>query len=311
MNLEVRVAMSATPSFVNRTRLLAASVREFYPDALVRAFVGARAERPAEKLMLELDGDDIQVEWVGGQRFDAWRGTRNEYVGTMAARYEPMFEADYVLMLDADVICLKPFDELLNAKALSGVQAHIPPFSNDVWKRLLVESGLPPRWNQHPFTGWQAMFTDPAMRFGPPYANTGVLFGPATLFERLWPAYDAALTRLRSQMDTYFFEQIALTLAAAEAGVPLNIVPLRYNFPNQAEFDRLHPEELADCRFLHYLRTDTVDREWDFESRAAMARLVARPGLTGSNLLLQRRVGELLGRVWPADGYTAEDAPYA
>ena len=64
-----------------------------------------------------------------------------------------------------------------------------------------------------------------------------VLFAPAALLENLYEPYMEALRFVRTCMDSYFFEQIALTLAVARHDIPVEILPLRYNYPNQAAFD--------------------------------------------------------------------------
>jgi hypothetical protein len=95
--------------------------------------------------------------------------------------------------------------------------------------------------------------------------------------------------------DTYWFDQLALALAVAKSGVPACTLPLRFNFPNQAAFDEAHPVELADVRFLHYLRTDTVHRDRDFEDLEATGRLIGRTDLSGSSEALRAGVASLSG----------------
>jgi hypothetical protein len=134
----------------------------------------------------------------------------------------------------------------------------------------------------------------PGRRYSPPYFNTGVLFAPAKLLEKLYEPYMDALHFVRKCMDSYFFEQIALTLAVAKHGIPVEVLAVRYNYPNQAAFDALYPQELSDVRLLHFLRTDIVQRERDFETLESMQRLAGRRDLSGSNEALRARVAELL-----------------
>ena len=153
----------------------------------------------------------------------------------------------------------------------------------------------------------------PAGQLGPWYANSGMVFGPRYLFERLCEPYHQAITLMRRLMaDTYWFDQLALALAVAKSGVPARTLPLRFNFPNQAAFDEALPAELADMRFLHYLRTETVHRDHEFEDAEAMRRLIARTDLFGSNEALRLRVAGLVGALsTPRPLECAEDAPYA
>lgn len=287
MRLEVRIPGSPLPHYYNRVRIIARSVREFYPDAVVRFYVGSE-----EELLLP-SSPGVECLPVPRGAFLQWKGTAHPYIATMMQRFKPPFTGTHVLMLDADVIMTGRIDELFAVPALSAVMAHVPPFDPARWRQLYFMAGLAFPSFEHELSGWGTMFNDPAVRYSPPYFNTGVVFAPAWILETLYESYMAELMRIKSVMDSYFFEQIALTLALEKARLPVNVLPLRYNFPNQPEFDRAHPEELADVRLLHFLRTDTVSREADFESPESIARLVGRVDLSGSNEVFRRRVGGL------------------
>lgn len=292
MMLEVRCPISPGPSWWNKVRLLQASIRELHPSALVVASVGSSeswwAAVPA----------DIKVRRVPSDEFDAWKDTRWPYVGTMMDRYKPPFEGDYVLMCDADVVCTGNFSDLFKRDAISGVMAHVPPLSSMDWAHVMKRFGIYNFSLDKEYSGWGTMVTDHASRFGPTYFNSGMVFGPRALFERLYQPYFEAIEFLRTQLrDVYFIDQIALALGLAKSGVPTNVLPLRYNFPNQAEFDRLHPDELKQVRFLHYMRTNIIDRDRDLESIDAMEKLIDRTDLTGSNEIFRQRLESLMPRI--------------
>ena len=291
VGLEIRIPISPTPSYVNRVRLIAASVREFYPDAEVTV----SCYPPID----ELPGMPLNLlpstwRFSTPAEFDLWRGTQNEYVATITDRWKPPFHASHVLMLDGDVLCCDRFDELFELNALCGIQAHVPPFSNLDWEGLYKHFHTERRTSLYAYSGYNVMYHGTADKAGPPYMNTGVVFGPAFLFERIYETYMDVLHGLRRIMNSYFFEQIALTIAASKADVPLHILPMRYNFPNQHEFDLAYPDELAAAKFLHFLRTDVVNREADFVDEGAIHALAERTDLTGSNEVLRRRLEALL-----------------
>jgi len=313
MTIECRVALSPTPAFINRTLLLAASVREFYPDAIVRAYVGDTEGTTIEVIHAAwntLIRADVLTYVTPRDECDEWKWTRSPFLAAMNDRFRrPKVEADHVLIMDADVICTGRFDEALES-CVAGVMTHVPPMPRigmlQLWRMF---AGDDPQ-DEYLHSGAGIMCDADAR--SPWYANSGIVFLPRKRFEDMIDPYHGAIGWLRSTLtDTYWFDQLALGLAAAYAKAPVQALPLRYNFPNQDAFDQAYPVDLADCRFLHYLRTDTVDRDADFESVAAIQRFIARPGLVGSNALLQRRVGQLLNKVWPAEAYAAEDAPHA
>jgi hypothetical protein len=281
--IELRLPISPTPAFLNRVRLIAASVRQWEPDAT-----------PVISCYPSPDDPLVSVGWScpTDAEFASWSGTRSPYMSTIADTWRGPFTGDHILHLDADVFPVAPFPGLLNINALCGVQAHHSPYGVEGWRQLFGLYGLPPPLLTTEYSGWNVMFTDRTQRYGPRgYFNSGFVFGPRALFERLAPAYAEAVVFLRATLsDTYWIDQVAFTLAVHQAGIPTHQLSLRWNFPNRPSFDAAHPAELADVRFLHAMQTDIVDRDGDFESADAMAALVARTDLTGSNERLRRHV---------------------
>jgi hypothetical protein len=307
--LEVRIPISPLEHYFNRIQLIACSIRSLggrYADVRVRVTVGADQE--PEDLYARLPWSRAAgVDWVWVDRadFNHWKSTQHEYIATMMERFRPPFSTRQVLMLDADVLVMREFDELSNLldsqSGIAGVMAHVSPFragaENEhlrLWRLLFETIGLdtPPFMHEH--SGWGIMEHSPERRFSPPYFNTGVVLASASILESLYAPYMRALNSVRGVMDSYFFEQIALTLALLETGIPAHVLPLRYNYPNQPEFDLMHSGELESVRFLHFLRTQIVQREADFASLETMEQMATRTDLGGSNELLRRRVAELL-----------------
>ena len=320
--LEVRVPISPRPHYFNRIRLIAASIRALggrYRDVKTRVTVGEDVE-PYDLRKQHPWSDALGVEWVWVPRgdFAQWRGTQHEYIATMMERFRPPFSAEHVLMLDADVIAVRPFDELIEslerAPGLAAVMAHVSPFKHEAlghgeaWRTLFAKAGLPAPKFEFQHSGWGIKETNPERRFAPPYFNTGVVLASSAALTQLYSPYMEALDLVRRCMDTYYFEQIALTLAIFTAGVPAQVIPLRYNFPNQSDFDVAHPGELAAMRFLHFLRSYVVDRERDFESIEAIERLISRSDLTGSNEALRARVEQLAPMAFPEIASTGSGA---
>jgi len=286
MLLECRIPISPKPAWLNRVRLIAASLREWYPDTLLT--VSSYPRVPDDE---ELFHDRTVWRSPKPVEFDVWAGTRSEYLATMMDRYRPPFYGDFVLMLDADVIPIRPFPEFFAEKGLCGVQAHVSPCSKPDWCLLFQRFGLAAPDMRHVYTGHGIMTMHEQ---GPLYYNSGVVFGRRELFEQLAGEYANAIDFLRLNVaDSYWFDQQGLALAIAAANLPARTFPLRFNFPNRPAFDRAHPEELADMRFCHAMQTDVVDRDADFESEEALDRLCARTDLDGSNEVLRRRVVEL------------------
>ena len=297
-SLEVRIPISPRSDYFNRVWLIARSIREFYPGAIVRVTIGSDSPESCAQDIPSWS-EELGVQWVhvAPNEFEEWRGTAHPYIATMMERFRPPFLGEYVLMLDADIMPIRPFDELFRPDdSMLSMMAHASPFRRhvDEWRDLYEVYGLPEPRFECEHSGWGAMFQDPSRRFSPPYFNTGVVFGRSDMYENLYEPYMAALRFVRSRMDSYFFEQIALTLALEKIGLPFDLLPLRYNFPNQSAFDEAHRGELQNVSLLHFLRTQIVDREKNFETIADIRRLTERTDLLGSNEILRRRIEQLL-----------------
>jgi hypothetical protein len=276
---------------------IARSIRDFYPNTRFRVSIGAEC-RPFDAASRYTWSKKLDIEWhwVDSVDFKRWSGTAHPYIATMMDRFKPPFETDYVLMLDADVIAIAPFDELFEHIGIAGVMAHGSPFQGDhvnTWRRLFRAYGLAEPTFEYEHSGWQSMFVDEAQRLSPFYLNTGVVFGPRKTYEELYDPYMSALDFVRSMLDSYFFEQIGLTLAVQRTAIPVTLLPLRFNFPNQPEFDKRHPGELQDVRLLHFLRTDIINRETDFADYVSVKSLTERGDLSGSNEILRSRIHAL------------------
>ncbi len=282
--IECRIPISPTPAFFNRVRLIAASLRQWYPDTVVMvSCYPPRGSLPFDGCHFTNGPHDID--------FDRWAGTRSPYLATVMDTWKPPFHGDYILHLDADVIPIRPFPEWFDERGLCGVQAHVPSLSNAEWRGLFRLYGVIQPRLDHEYTGGGIMCQP---RRGPLYYNSGVVFGRRELFELIAePTWEAISFLASTFPDSYWFDQQALALGIAASGVPAKTFPLRYNFPNRPAFDRAHPEELADVRFLHAMQTNIVDRDRDFESEEALASMCARTDLEGSNEVLRLRVSEI------------------
>lgn len=315
--IDILVPISPRPSWWIRAELLAASFRRYYQNARVHLSIGADWSNPTEVAHLNAGLARWKANplnaWstVATTDFMRWAGSRSPFLATMDARFSTdHLRGDFVIIADCDILCVKPFHEFFQTNAVHGVMAHVAPLPEADMKYLYVIDEAPWPSQLFPFSGNGIM--------GPPnavsawYANSGFIFASRAIFERLIEPYHEAIWRMRHGMrDSYWFDQLALALAVAKSKVPKGILALRYNFPNQNEFDHYHPDELANVRVLHYLREDTIHRERDFADVNALRRLVARTDLVGSNEVLRQTVAELMYIFEPPTLARAQDAPYA
>jgi hypothetical protein len=305
--LEVRIPISPLNHYFNRVHMIAHSIRSLgghYQDVKIRVSVGADSE-PEDLHSRFPWSRSAGIEWVWVNRSDYknWENTKHKYIATMMERYKPPFTSRQVLMLDADILVMREFDELSAMldvhSGIAAVMAHVAPFSRKLdhaewWQSIFAAAGIEVPSFTYEYSGWGILECDPSRRFGPPYFNTGTVLGTSSALEQLYDAYMQHLNVVRSVVDNYFFEQIALTLALQVTGIPTHVVPLRYNFPNIPKYDEKHRSELSNVRFLHFLKTEIVRRESDFETMSTIRELECRTDLTGSNEALRLRLSDLL-----------------
>lgn len=306
--LEVHVPISPRAFFFNRVRYLAKSLRDFGGDlADSKIVVSVGDSAPAvdlDRLLPWARDEGIEWRWVNRKFFGAWHDTGNPYIATMMDRFRAGFRSEYVIIADADILFLRDASNLFSLMRggldVGGVMAHVSPFlletafsHTEWWNRLFAAFGLPQPILEFEHSGWRLMFEHEPARYSPAYFNSGMIVGTGEAMNRMAPLALPALQAVRSVLDTFFFDQIAFTLMMYKAKVNKRLIPIRYNFPNQAEFEERYREDAASISVLHYLRTDTVDRDAIFESEVTLRAFIARRDLSGANEQLRARIEAL------------------
>jgi len=304
--LEIRVPISPTPDFFRRIHFMAASLQALEQSIgayVLVVCVGADVE-PADLYQTHPWSERYPIIW---QWADRERFRRDGYWETSREIFRQPIQGRVVMCADADVIFVRDFSPLLREleldPAVAGVIAHAPPIRGpelaELWPRLCRGYGVPIPPPIHEYTGWNFMTID---RMTPVYYNFGMVLMPAPLMERLAPEIEPADHFVDATLETFFRFQLALTLAIQKIGLPTRALPLRYNFPNDPQFDQKYPAELAELRILHYLRCEIVHRERDFKDLGSVRRLVERKDLLGSNEVLRQTLAKLEATVIEAEG---------
>ncbi len=280
---EIHVPISPTPSFITRVRYLAASVRCFggaLREAPVIVTVGG--DQPVDLERRHPWSAALGVEWRWVPE-PAWR--KHSSAATALQRFCYEIDAPAALMLDSDTLFAAPIDELLPAvtdsETVCGVPAHVSPFTEAergqaLWGEVFREAGLPEPEMICEHSGWEAMESDPARRFCPPYFNFGMVLVSRDLAARLGETIVSEMESVQRVLDTVFRCQLALTLAIARSGARWWELPLRFNFPNDLSFMTRNGTELEDVRIVHYLREDELSRTSDFHSPDAVSAFLDR-----------------------------------
>ena len=303
--LEVHVPISPRDFFFNRVRYLAKSLRSLggdLADSKIIASVGDPSPPvDLDQLLPWAREEGIQWRWVDNDFFCEWHHTGNPYIATMMDRFRTRFNSHYVIIADADVIFLRDLSTLFSAIEgvldVGGVMTHVPPFQTtpershaEWWTRMFKAFELPPPILEFQHSGWDIMFDDDLSRYSPAYFNSGMVIGTGEAMNRMAPLALPALNAVRSVLDTFFFDQLALTLMMYKARVNKKLIPIRFNFPNQIGFEQKFKQDADSISVLHYLRTDVVDRDQIFASKETIEAFIERQDLVGSNEELRSRV---------------------
>ncbi|HXE44444.1 MAG TPA: sulfotransferase domain-containing protein [Conexibacter sp.] len=304
---EVHIPISPTAGFLSQIHLLAASLRRS-GGRLDDARIVVTVSRDTEPFDLDARCPwarryGIEWRWMEPELF-----ARTGIFGTALRRFTHDFDAPFVLMLDADTLCLGPLDELLSLgeHALAGFVAHLSPAAPDTdpvrfWNELHTSAGLAPPALSYRHSGSPFLDADPARAPCPPYFNLGVLAGSRDVMTTLGSVLFDEMAGVQRRLDTVFRCQLAVTLALARTGTPSHALAPRWNFPNDERFARAYPDDAADVRILHYLREDQIDRGSIAAGPERLDAFLARRDLTPVNRLLQRQIGALRGELAAAD----------
>ena len=297
-SLEIHIPISPTPLFLNMTHYLVCSLRRFggaYKNARVVLTIGdAEIDNGVAESRPWMRKHGIEVRWLPKERI-----ARDSWYATAVERFRHEFSSDMVLMLDADILISRPFEELVfdchRNQYFAGLIAHIPPFSDPgLWQHIYHAAGLGEVSFTHEHTGWGYMFNDERTRFCPPYFNLGVLCAPSKIMRSIGKDIYDLMHCVDSVAETAYRCQIALSLAVTKQAIPYRCLPMRYNFPNDVFLEALHGHELPHAALLHLLRDHQhIYKTRLFDDRNHVEEMLARKDLRGINAIAQRVLREI------------------
>lgn len=214
---------------------------------------------------------------------------------------------DYVCIVDADVLIVRPIDDLLTNMlqdpAITGTIAHYPFPTNtgenpqQVWQNLATHFIGKPIDFEYRYTLVEGEPLEST--FCPFYINFGFILMSPEIIQTIRETYLDIRKNVAPLLKyPYFSAQVALALAVAANQIPTRAVGLKYNFPNDSNADHLHLNELNDVRLIHYLRTEKFDRQKIFTTKTEFEHFLSLD-LTGSNKIFQDYIKNLTDGKYP------------
>ncbi len=247
-----------------------------------------------------LAASGIELRWVPAAMYSEM----NMYA-TGCVRLQQEFRSDVVLLLDADTLIRRPFDEVVERvfreQVLAGVIAHSTPLlhgrlDQPDWAQLFSLCGLPEPRLEHEHTGWGYFFSDARYRYCPPYFNYGVIAAPVRTITQIGGVVERHLKRLREMMNSYFDGQLAFTMSIAELGIRVLPLPMRYNMANKARIEAIHHREIDEAVILHLLSEQRLRRVETFASLENIEAFLTRTDLRVTSQMAQ----EVIRSIFPA-----------
>lgn len=301
------IPASPTEAFYSQVamfRLALDSLGGMYKKAPIILSLGEKTIEPIPEKWLSCLGVNTILHWADPKVFHDI-GQRAQGDNRWKYNYD---DYDVIILSDADTILLKPVDELLlevkEKNSISGVIAHYPfPYGD----------------NEHPGELWHYFakkFTGKDISLDyrytllesddqgedarcPFYVNYGFVAMTPQVFKAIRITYlDIRSNIMPLLKNPIFCGQLALTLAVHKHEIPVMNAPMKYNFPNDQDADKLYSGELKSISVLHYLRTDKFDRQKIFVSEKNFEEFLSLK-LEGSNLIFQKFVRKLTNGRYP------------
>lgn len=132
----------------------------------------------------------------------------------------------------------------------------------------------------------------------PFYINLGVFAAPPALLAQFHARDMQIRPKVATLLDDWWAPQVSLSLTCADLDLPVQALPMRYNYPNDTKADELYPNEMEQIVFLHYLRGEHFRRDQIFAQEEAFSAFL-HSSLEGSNAVFQRLVSDLCGGRYP------------
>lgn len=280
--LQIHLPISPTPSFFTMVQYFAASLRRHggkFAGARLVVSVGEDCEPfDIEASQPQLRKYGITWRWVDREAY-----RRHTYFATGMDRWAEPFEADYVLMADADMLVVGDFSDaaarLSEPLGIGGVEATMPPWlgrcQGDVdrerWAELFARAGLAAPVFDCPHPGHGVYYpAGSGMERGPVYYSFGFVLGTRQAMNAIATTFASDYLLAADFMKTDLAGQAGLTLSIVRHGIPYLALPVRYNFWADERHYEAFPGEAAEVRVLHYLN-GPLSKARDIESPAAVA----------------------------------------
>ncbi|MBS4222083.1 hypothetical protein [Lederbergia citrea] len=157
-------------------------------------------------------------------------------------------EYDVLLALDCDLVVAKDFSSEISSNFIQACTPYMDPLTIEEWENLFSHFNLKLPSERYELLG--------PNRETISYFNSGVVAIPKIYNDKLltsWKKYIHALLKLDSLSKVRTFtDQIALSLALADEGIPNKTFPIEMNFPIHNRIQSKFNPDKIDPYIIHY-----------------------------------------------------------
>jgi hypothetical protein len=289
MDLEIHIPISPTDGFFNRVRYL------------IRSWQMNAGSGWSYRFVITVGADEAphdfsdRVPWAEGlpiswRWFDRDLFRRYSYAGTANDRFRADIEADYLLLMDADMLVIGPVAEALQhlpAGGVAGVTAYETPF-RDLRPGETAEGRWRELFSRLRLGELSFDFRHSTGMICPAYFNNAFFLADRATAAEMGRIVFAEMDACDSAIGrSPFLDQIAMTLAIYRLKLPAGFLSLRYNhFVGQPAVPGWQ-NEWQEARVVHYTSTDLFVAGTDGHTQQTVGQWLDRmqnvelPGLGG------------------------------
>jgi lipopolysaccharide biosynthesis glycosyltransferase len=248
--LEVHIPISPTENFFNMIHYLVESFHQFGGELYNRTkFVitvgGDCLNKNLNKYLPWANDYNIEWRWLEKKVFNKFN-----YYATALQRFKYSFEADMVLMLDADIIITGLLDSIVERSQRTQSFIGKPAENHPFWRK--TEKISPETW-------WMKVLKNAGFTPNdsiPPYFNLGFLLAPRTIMEKIGSTIFDEIEKVNEVIEVPTKCQIAVSLAMLRHHINCEEVNFKYNFlcahPLQKKYKNITKKDLTDVKIWHY-----------------------------------------------------------
>lgn len=162
---------------------------------------------------------------------------------------------DLLISLDTDIVIAGDFSDVIDGSGIGAKPDDIDPLDSKMWKNIFNHFGV-----TFPAEKCQTTFT---MTNTIPYFNSGVLLIPQPYVGKLYDLWQLFISKLVQEYtnlaeiskNSFYTDQIALSLALSEGKFPFYALPLSMNFPTHIGSHKYNKPDISKP-FLEKYRED-------------------------------------------------------